>query len=63
MINDVLTVKNVFTTIIVVWGVGVLSQNHKMFSLRFSNPLISNHIKREGIKNLFSKLGLYKMTF
>ena len=38
--------------------VGEMGQNHKMVSLRFFNPLISKHIK-----NLFSKLGFYKITF
>ena len=37
---------------------GGLGKNLKMVSLRYFSPLISKHIK-----NLFSKLGFYKMTF
>ena len=54
IIKDVLTIKDVFTTIRVVWASG---------SLRFCNSLISKHMKHKGINNLFSKLGFYKMTF
>ena len=34
-----------------------------MANLRALNLLISEHIKNKDIKNLFSKLGFYKMTF
>ena len=46
IINNVSTIKNVFTTIRVVWvSGGSRLRNRKMVSLRFSNPLISKHIK------------------
>ena len=54
IINDVLTIKNVFTAIRVVWIIGESWQKTQIVRLRYFNPLISKHIKY-----LFSKLGFY----
>ena len=53
--------KREYESSMVKWG--FWAKTAKMVSLRFFNPLISKHIKNNGIKNLFSKLGFYKMTF
>ena len=40
------------------WGGGGLGKNLEMVSVRHFNPFILKHIK-----NLFSKLGFYEITF
>ena len=55
--------KNVFATdrvVCVTTGTGQKPQNGQ---LKFFNLLISEHIKNKGIKNLFSKLRFYEVTF
>ena len=59
IINNVLTIKNVFTAISSIGKSGGGSgQKPQNAQFKVFNPLISRHIK-----NVFSNLGIYKITF
>ena len=60
IINNVLTIKNVFTAFRSMGqsGGGGSGQKPQNAQFKVFNPLISRHIK-----NVFSNLGIYKITF